>query len=81
MPTTRFTAKLGLKIIAERAAGATVAAAAAKHGVAESTLYLWLQYADQGIEPFVGFAPKFRAAKVTADRAWVAEQARLMATA
>lgn len=81
MRTTRFTAKIGNRIIRARAAGATIDAAARASDTPVSTLYLWLQYGDQGIEPFVEFATRFRAAKDTANRAFVAEQVRLMQTA
>ena len=78
---TRFTAELGLKIIAERESGASVAQAGGRHGIAESTVYLWLAYGEAGKEPFVGFARRFRAAKTIADDNFVLEQSRLLATA
>ncbi|MDB5092470.1 MAG: hypothetical protein JWO85_571 [Candidatus Eremiobacteraeota bacterium] len=76
--TTRFTAEVGLQLIDARAAGDTIEAAAAKSAIPTSTLYLWLEYGDRGIEPFVVFAARFRAAKLEADRAFVAEQVRLL---
>lgn len=81
MKQTRFTAQIGQRLIRKRTAGATIEAAAAHVGISDRTLYLWLVYGDQGIEPYVAFASRFRAAKVEADRAFVAEQVRLLKTA
>lgn len=79
--TTLFTALLGNRIIRARAAGATIADCARKAEIGESTLYLWLTYGDQGIDPYVVFAQRFRAAKLAADRAFIDEQIRLLETA
>jgi transposase-like protein len=71
---TRFSAKLAAKLIRERRAGATIEAAARKVGIGPSTLYLWLEYGDAGMEPYRLFAAHFRAAKVTAESAFLVDQ-------